>query len=55
MINDLDINERSLGKHDFKYFTGYKDSEKIRPLCIAHSQMIFYKTFYKMFYIFWWK
>ena len=44
MINDLDINERSLGKHDFKYFTGYKDSEKIRPLCIARSQMIFYKT-----------
>ena len=44
MINDLDINKRSLGKHDFKYFIGYKDSEKIRPLCIARSQMIFYKT-----------
>ena len=44
MINDLDINKRSLGKHDFKYFIGYKDSEKIRPSCIARSQMIFYKT-----------
>ena len=30
-------------KKDFKYFIGYKDSEKIRPLCIFCPQMIVYK------------
>ena len=32
----------SFGKQDFKYFIGYKDSEKIRPLCILRPQMIIY-------------
>ena len=27
----------------FKYFIGYKESEKIRSLCIFHLQMIKYK------------
>ena len=36
----MDINKRfvsdkvSFGKKGFKYFIGYKDSKKIRPLCI---------------------
>ena len=36
-INDVDVNEI-----DFEYFIGYKHSEKVRPLCIFHSQMIIY-------------
>ena len=48
-INDIGINKRvvcnkrPLGKLDFKYFICYKDSEKIRPLCIFHPQMIYVK------------
>ena len=48
-IKDLDINKIVVsivfpsGKEDFKYFIGYKDSEKILPLCIFHPQMIIYK------------
>ena len=47
-INDMDINERVVsnvfpfGKQDFKYFIGYTDSEKNRPLCIFRPQMIIY-------------
>ena len=33
-------NKLSLGKKGFKYFTGYKDSEKIRPLCVKLPKMI---------------
>ena len=46
LINDIDINKNIVsnklpyGKQDFKYFIGYKDSEKIRPLCIFLPQMI---------------
>ena len=29
-------------KQDFKYFIGYKDSEKNRPLCILRSQKTIY-------------
>ena len=49
LINDIDINEIVVsnkfpfGKQDFKYFIGYKDSVKIRPLCIFHPQMIVYR------------
>ena len=53
-INDTDINkivvsEKSpFGKHYFKYLTGYKDSEKIRPLLIFHAQInVYKKIFYK--------
>ena len=48
-INDIDINKIVVSnmfhfdKQDFKYFTGYKDSEKIRPLCIFRPQIIIYK------------
>ena len=49
LINDRDINKiavsnkLSFGKQDFKYFIGYKDSEKNRPLCIFRPQMNMYK------------
>ena len=33
-------NKLPFGKQDFKYFIGYKDSEKIRPLCKFPPQMI---------------
>ena len=37
-------NKFSLGKQDFEYFIGYKDSKKnLRPLCIFRPQMIIYK------------
>ena len=48
-INDIDINKTVVsikvpfGKQDFKYLLGYKDSEKIKPLCIFCPQMIIYK------------
>ena len=48
-INDIDINKVFVSnkllfdKQDFKYFIGYKDSEKIKPLCIFCLQMIIYK------------
>ena len=49
LINDKDINKIvvsnkfSFGKQDFKYFIGYKDSEKNKPLCIFRPKMIIYK------------
>ena len=51
LINDIDnkivvSNKVPFGEQDFKYFIGYKDSEKIRPLCIFHPQMITYKKFF---------
>ena len=45
-INDIDIikivvsNKLPYGKQDSKYFIGYKDSEKSRPLYIFHPHMI---------------
>ena len=50
-INHIDINKIvaskfAFCKQDFKYFNGYKDSEKIimhRPLCIFRSQTIISK------------
>ena len=49
MINYADIdkivvsNKLPFSKQDFKCFLCYKDAEKIRPLCICHSQMTMYK------------
>ena len=49
MINDIDINKivacnkLPFGTQDFKCFIGYKDSEKIGPLCVFRPQMIIYK------------
>ena len=36
-------NKCPFGKQDFKYFIGYKESKKIRPLCIFSLRMIIYK------------
>ena len=39
-ISNIDINKIvvsnkvSFGEKDFKYFIGYKDAKKVRPLCI---------------------
>ena len=50
-INDIDTNEivvsnkSPFGKHDFKYFFGYKDNKEIRPLCIFFPEMRIYKTY----------
>ena len=47
-INHTDINKIGVankllfGKQGFKYFIGYKNPEKIRPLCIFCPQMIIY-------------
>ena len=47
-INDIDINKTVVsnkfyfGKQDFRYFTGYKNSKKIRPLSIFSPQMNIY-------------
>ena len=46
-INNIDINKIAsnkllFNKQDFKYFIGYKDAEKIRPLCIFHPEMDIY-------------
>ena len=49
LINDRDVNRIVVSnkflfvKQDFKYFIGYKDSDKIRPLWLFHPQMIIYK------------
>ena len=45
----MDINKRfvsdkvSFGKKGFKYFIGYKDSKKIRPLCIFVPKISAYR------------
>ena len=47
-MNDIDINKTVVsnkfyfGKQDFRYFTGYKNSKKIRPLSIFCPQMNIY-------------
>ena len=49
MMNDKGINKRVVsnkipfGKQDFKYFIGYKDSKKIKPLCILRPRKSMYK------------
>ena len=48
-IKNIDINKIvvsnkvSLGKKGFKYFIGYKDAKKIRPLCIFLLKMSAYR------------
>ena len=50
MINNSNINKIvasnkvSFGKKRFKYFIGYKDAKKIRPLCIFLPKMSAYRT-----------
>ena len=49
MIDNIDINKIlvsnkfSFGKRNFKYFIGYKDAIKIRPLCILLPNMSAYR------------
>ena len=49
LINNIGINEIVVSnkfpfrKQNFKYYIGYKDSERIRYLCIFRSRMIIYK------------
>ena len=48
-IENIDINKIvvsnkvSFGKKEFKYFIGYKDAKRIRPLCIFFPKMIVYR------------
>ena len=42
-INNIDINRIVVSKQHLTYFVCYKDSEKIRPLCIFRQQLIIYK------------
>ena len=49
MIDNIDVNKIvvsnkiSVGKNDFKYFTGYKDTKKVRPLHIFLPKMSAYR------------
>ena len=36
-------NKASFGKKSFKYFIGYKDAKKIRPLCLFLPKMCAYR------------
>ena len=48
-------NKISFGKKGFKYFIGYKDAKKIRPLCIFLPKMTAYrKDFNKTKYMTFW-
>ena len=48
-IENIDINKIvvsnkvSFGKKSFKYFIGYKDAKKIRPLCISFPKINAYR------------
>ena len=49
MIYDVDINailvshKVSFGENGFKYFIGYKDSTKVRPLCVMLPKISAYR------------
>ena len=40
-------NKVPFGKQDFKYFIGYRDDKKLRPLCIFFPKISTYGSFYK--------
>ena len=43
-INKIEVSNRvPFGKKGFKYFIGYKNSKKIRPLCIFLPKMSAYR------------
>ena len=61
-IKNIDINKMvvsnrvSFAKNEFRYFTGYKDAENVRPLCVLLTKMSAYrkgfnKTKYMSFFI----
>ena len=37
LINNIDINKIYFGKNDFKYFIGYKDVKKVRPVTLLQK------------------
>ena len=58
LIDDVDINKTIISnkvlccKRFFKYFIGYKDNEKVKPLCIVLPKLIGYrKNFSKTKYM----
>ena len=47
IVNKIVVsNKISFGKKDFKYFIGYKDANKIRPLCIFLPKMSAYRRYF---------
>ena len=46
LMNDVHINKMAVsyqfcfGKKSFKYFIGYKDNEKVKPLCIMLPKLV---------------
>ena len=47
IINKILVsNEVSFGKKDFKYFIGYKDAKKIRPVCIFLIKVSAYRRYF---------
>ena len=43
-INKIVVSEKVFfGKKSFKYFTGYKDARKIRPICIFLPKISVYR------------
>ena len=47
IINKILVsNEVSLGKKGFKYFIGYKDAKKIRPVCIFLIKVSAYRRYF---------
>ena len=45
-MENLVSNRLPFGKQDFKYFFGYKDNKKIRPLCIFFPEMSIYERYF---------
>ena len=49
LVYDVDINKIlvsnkvSFGKKSFRYFIGYKDRKKVRPLCVIVDKMSAYR------------
>ena len=47
IINTILVsNEVSFGKKGFKYFIGYKDAKKIRPVCIFLIKVSAYRRYF---------
>ena len=47
IINKILVsNEVSFGKKGFKYFIGYKDAKKIRPVCIFLIKVSVYRRYF---------
>ena len=54
-INNIVVSSKvSFCKKGLKYFIGYKDTKKIRPLCIFLPKMSAYRNFDEAKYVFFW-